>query len=203
MISYSFIQEMFKTVLGKSKAIQGRFHVCPKFGIELNTDTLGEILVDVFKGAVNTGPKYPLALMMPPSQSGDFDQPGWNRYRVTMFFFKQTGIDSLNKTQNPNSTTGTSMHTIPQDWQDMERVAKNFVKVLNEVLRKGRVKTVNVDRNPMNISPVSLISNDRASGVKLDFFLNISDGCLLEDYTQEDVDGLEISVADPHPEHKL
>lgn len=205
MISYPFIQDLFKNILTYSKGIQGRFYVCPKYGHEINSDNLNEVIKDVVKATDK--PKYPLALLMPPVSWGDFTQNTgeWETYKLIMFFLKTTYYDSNNQIQTINVNTQTSMHTVPQDWHDMKRCAVNFVRALNKVTRdrgliQNKFRIVQKDRN---INPVSFIGTDRVAGVRLDFNVEMFLGCEVEDYNEGDIPNITIPVDDSHPEHKL
>lgn len=208
MISYPFIESFFRNVLSMSKGIQGRFHICPKYGMEINSDQLNEVLEEAVKPVL--GKKYPLVLMMPPRSQGKFTEKGgeWERYRAVMFFLTTTYYDGNNQIKNQNKATGTSMHTVPQDWHDMKRCATNFIKVVDQVQKERGLITDtfrlggNNDQERM-IDPVSFIGVDRTSGVRLDFSFSLFNGCELEDYNQSDISSIIIPAADPHPEHKL
>jgi len=208
MISYPFIEALFRNVLEKSKGIEGRFHTCPKMGIEINTDQLREVLDDTVKPI--PGKKYPLVLMMPPRSQGKYTEKGgeWEKYQITLFFLTTTYYNGNNQVKNPNAGTGTSTHTIPQDWHDMKRCAMNFIRVLNTVQKtKGLVSNMfriggDADQGRM-IDPISLIGVDRASGVRLYFTCSLYNGCDMEDYDESEINSITIPDADPHPEHKL
>lgn len=209
MTSYPFIESFFRNVLAMSKGIQGRFHLCPKFGVEINSDQLNEVLEDTVKPV--TGKKYPLVLMMPPRSQGRFTEMGgeWEKYRAVLFFLTTTYYDGNNQVKNQNKATGTSMHTVPQDWHDMKRCAINFIKVVDRVQKeKGLIKTTfRMGGTPGDhermMDPVSFVGADRLSGVRLDFSFSLFTGCELEDYNESDISSIIIPAADPHPEHKL
>lgn len=208
MTSYPFIKSFFTNVLAKSKGIQGRFHLCPKYGVEIGSDQLDEVLKDEVRAVV--GRKYPLALMVPPRSQGKFTDGGgeWEKYRAVMFFLNTTYYTGNNQVKAPNAATGTSTHTVPQDWHDMKRCAINFLKVLDQVQRqKGLIQSTfrlggNNEQERM-IDPVSFVGPDRASGIRLDFTFSLFTGCDLEDYNPADITLIIIPPADEHPEHKL
>ncbi|MVT11370.1 hypothetical protein [Chitinophaga tropicalis] len=208
MTSYPFIEAFFRNVLEKSKGIQGRFHLCPRYGLEINSDQLEEVLKDDVRP--DTGRKYPLVLMMPPRSQGRFTAPEgeWEKYRCVLFFLTPTYYTGNNQVKVPNKTTGTSTHTVPQDWHDMKRCAVSFLRVLDKVqIQKDLVQSTfrlggSQDQERM-IDPVSFIGSERISGIRLDFTFSLFVGCELEDYNQEDINSITIPEADPHPEHKL
>lgn len=206
MTSYPFIKDLFTNVLQKSKAIEGRFFICPKSGNEINSDDLGQVLTDVTTQL--TTKKYPLVLMMPPRSKGviHYNQAEFKRYFISLFWLKTTYYDSNNQISNLNPNTQTSMHTVPQDWHDMERCAQSFLRVIDKLQRNGSNGLLNMFRLPVLekiFAPVSLIGVDRASGVRSDFAVDLLSGCELEDYLTEDISLIEIPDADSHPEHDL
>ncbi len=202
MISYPFIEDLFKGILQHSNAIKGRFHVSYKYGAqEINSDLLGEVLKDV--QAVR---KYPLAMMIAPRSRGQYKSKAlnmWDRYRITMFFVKPSFYDSNNQVSFPNPNTGTSLHSVQMDWQDMRRCAINFLKQLDN-LQSGGGRVFRIAREDDTlIHPLSIVGADRVSGVRLDFDLELWMECVLEDYDEFiNWDLLNISM-DSHPEHAL
>lgn len=207
MISYPFISELFTNVLLKSKAIEGRFYMCPKWGSEINSDELGQVIKDLVipPGTVK---RYPLALMMPPASNAKYvDKNGeWESYRAKMFFLTTTYYTGTNQPKSPNPNTKTSTHTIIQDWHDMKRPAQNFIRVLDMVQRSNsliRDKFRLDQHRDRMISPVTMVGDDRASGVMLDFLFSVFIGCEIEDYDEADISSIEIPEADSHPEHQL
>lgn len=207
MISYPYIQDLFKNILAKSRGVQGRFFVCPKNGTEINSDELGQIIQDLVIPA-RLEKKYPLALMMAPQSFGKYtDKKGeWEKYRIMMCFLTTTYYSATNQTMTPNPNTKTSTHTIPQDWHDMKRCAVNFITVLDRFTRsQGLINsTFRLDQERDRIvTPVSEIGADRASGVRLEFMASLFIGCEIEDYDEADILSIEVPALDSHPEHQL
>ncbi len=204
MRSYPFLIDLFKNVLQKSKAIEGRFYVSSNAGQEINSDVLGQVISDTLTQVQEK--KYPIAMMMPPVSRGEskYNQQEFERYSISMFFLKTTYYDSQNQVSNPNPNTGTSMHTIPQDWHDMKRCATAFMRVLDKMQRsESMLSYFRLDTGEKFFKPVSNIGIDRASGIKLDFQVQLFTGCEIEDYDVNDISTITIPVADPHPEHSL
>lgn len=203
MLSYPFINDLFKAVLAASAAIQGRFHICPKGGTEINSDELGEVIQDLVQSRTEGAPRYPMALLMPPRATGSYSRAdGWDEYSITLFFLKQSYVNSENQTQDPNPNTGTSMHTVPQDWHDMKRCAVGFMRAL-DLLQRRNTGAWRITPRSRTTTPVTKVGIDGASGVRLDFYLQLFIGCDLEDYTQEDLTGLILPTTDSHPQHQL
>lgn len=207
MRSYPFIAELFKNVLIKSRAIEGRSFVCPKQGREINSDELGQVIQDLVI-AERLEKKYPLALWMPPTAYGVYTDPKgeWERFTITGFFLNPAYYSGINQTLSPNASTRTSTHTIEQTWHDMKRCAVNFITVLDRFSRtEGLVKNkFRIDQNREKIiTPVSEIGIDKASGVRLDFAFALMIGCELEDYSESDIESITVPLDDSHPEHQL
>lgn len=202
MLSYLFLQETFKAVLEKSSTIQGRFHFCPKFGAEINSDQLGEVIAELFQGNQPVT-RYPMALAMPPRSTGGYNKTdAWDEYSFSIFFLKQSFVDSQNKVQWPNTTTRTSMHSVEMDWHDMKRAAVGFMRALDILQRKQTDSTRSWrTKGQSYTSPVSYIGTDRAAGIRLDFTIQLFIGCELVDYTTNDIKLITLPAADSHPEH--
>ncbi len=179
MTDYPYIQDLFKGILTQSKAIKGRFYIGHRYGLqEINSDLLGEVLKQ-FSGA----DKYPLVLMAPPHSRGlvTIDGADWERYRIILFFMKTTYYGVGNQV-NPN--TATSITTVLSDWHDMKRCAINFVRALCTVQRSNKQTLHRVPGNQVLYVPLSAIGADNASGVKVDFDIDIWPGCTVEDYSE-------------------
>lgn len=207
MISYPFIQELFTNVLSKSRAIRGRLFLCPKLGTEINSDELGAIIDDLVVPD-RLEKKYPLALLMPPTSYGQYTAKNgeWEKYRFTMFFLTTTYYSGTNQTMNPNPSTKTSKHTVPQDWHDMKRCAGAFIYVLNKFVKdQGLILNsfrLDQERDKV-ITPISEIGFNRVSGVRIEFMGSVFIGCELEDYDADEIASIEVPEADSHPEHQL
>jgi hypothetical protein len=199
MISYPFISSLFTNILLKSRAIEGRFYVCPKMGYEINSDVLGQVLTDLV--LTNTGKKYPLVLMMPPRMSGNYRAKKYEfvSYNITMFFLKTTYYGT-GSAINPN--TNTSTHSIQDDWTDMQRCAVSFFSVVNSLQAFTNYSQFRLGSREIPIQPISEIGIDRASGVRCDFEFLLPYGCEpLEDYDESDIELITVPVGDGHPEH--
>ena len=197
MVSYPYIQDLFTAILKQSKTIQGRFHMSYRYGAqEINSDELGELV------SVISEKKYPLALMPPPTSRGEINstkEGDWERYRIIIFFVKTSFYGEGNKV---NYNTNTSTHTILHDWHDMKRAAYAFKRKLEFIQRNSKgLSKHRVPNNQCLCFPVSTNGNDRVSGVKFDFDLDLYIGCPPnEDYDHFDIPEIK---DDSHPEHKL
>lgn len=201
MIAYAYILDLFTAVLNKSHAIKGRVYYAPHLGSEINSDELDQVIKDVVKPEQKT--KYPLALIMPPASNGGAN--GWSYYPITMYFLKQSFISGLNQQQNKNVNTNTSQHAIWQDWHDMRRCAEAFTDALKKVTKNRLNSAIQISADKRQVSPVTFVGADRASGVMLQFQVSIfNDGCFdIEDYDFEDLVNFPLPAHDSHQEHKL
>jgi hypothetical protein len=184
MITYSFISDLFTTVLQQSSTIQGRFFVSGRNGQEINSDILGQVLTDATTQVQVQ--KYPLAMMAAPVSRGTFEKmDGWLPLRCTIFFLRTTYYDA-NGIAEVNPNTQTSMRPVLSDWSEMAAVAIDFVRVLNSLMRVGGIGTFfRLDRDAQNMTPVSTVGIDRVSGVRLDFNVSLFLGCEIIDYPSD------------------
>lgn len=207
MIGLPFISELFKNVLERSRGIQGRFFYLAAKGAELDASDFDQVIKDQFDRP-NEKP-YPAAFMLPPISEGIFTDPKgeWEKYSIRIFFLATQFTDGNNEIRDPNEATGTSTHQIIYDQHDMGRCARNFILVLDMVMR-DRVRMLIRDKirlstDPKRIIPVSYVSASQLAGVQIDFDIAVMNACSLEDYISEDVAAIAIPDLDPHPEHNL
>ena len=193
--SYQYIQDLFTSIFENSKNIAGRFHVSHHYGAqEINSDNLGELLTDV------TNKKYPLVVLTPPTSRLIKPDSDWEYYRIILFFVT-TSYYGDGKPINFNTRTG--LHTVLQDWQDMKRCAKGFLAQLKSLERVSQGREFRLPNKEMYIHPISIISQDRISGVRLDFDLVLyTNSCEPIDDYNELIKTMPI-LTDSHPEHKL
>lgn len=207
MISYPFINDLFKNIFSKSKGIQGRFFISRKIGQELMASDWDDILKDEY--VQNPEKKFPVAVMMPPIAYGIFNDTvagGWKNYRISIFFLKQSYQNAAGQISMVNKNTLTSTHIVLYDWHDMDRCAENFLKSLNYVIKKNMLYTDSIrvdDRVQKYITPVSEIGAKRLSGVRLDYCVQLFGQCdEVEDYVDADLDVVTIPERDSHPIHQ-
>ncbi len=200
MTGYPFIRELFTNVLQKSKAIGGRFHLCPRSGAEFNNPTLEDII-----GPTITAQKFPLVAMMPPTMRGDtkFNSAAYQDVNCVLFFLTGSYIGPQGQALDPNPLTGTSQHQIYHDWHDMKRAAEDFVRVLDRLQRTTTLKNyfrLTGDQDKI-YHPVSIVGAERASGIRLDLACQLFVGCEIEDYSMENLSEIIIPAPDSHPNH--
>ena len=203
MLSYPFIQGVFQSILDKSLLIDGRLHVCPKWGGEVNNINIDEVIPN----ALPNRPKYPCALLMPPSSTGvyqyDDNQSNQGVYEINLVFITGATHTQQNAIAKPNEALQ-SAHTIPETWHDMRRCAVSFLRVLQElIVAQNLSNDIYVsDRTLPEIHPITTIGNDQVSGVLLRFKLGVSTGCGVEDYPDDYTTAITLPTAtDVHPLH--
>lgn len=199
MLGYPYIEALFKAILSQSMVMQGRFHVCPHFGSELNTTNLEDVLkatMDDYKQK-----EYPLAIMLPPHSSGYYTEENIrDSIEIVMYFLSSTYRTRKNQIQSINPDSLVSTHRIIYDWHDMKRCAISFLKVL-QGLSVGNPFNIS-DREKQRIDPITTIGNDAVSGVMVSFTLNINELCELEDYPADFETKITLpDASDLHPEH--
>jgi len=199
MLSYPYIESVFKSVLAQSFVMQGRFYSSPHFGSELNTSNLEQVLERAIGNYKSK--EYPLCLMLPPRSMGDYTSDHFkDEYQITLYFLTSTYRTTKNQIKVPNTDALVSQHPIVFDWHDMKRCAVNFIKVLSELSIGQRFFIGN--RQVAVIDPISTIGNDNVSGVMITFNLIINELCALEDYTEDYTSKIILpEPSDIHPEH--
>jgi len=208
MLGYPFIEDLNRSVLLQSAAIQGRFFLCPLGGQELNQPSLEEVVKATFDGKGLQKKEYPLVIMMPPYSSGDYGKKQyWKNYSISMYFLQQHGAD-LPGGAGPmamNPSNGMSNHTVIQDWHDMERVALDYFFVMRQLVTGKNLSTYYrvSDKEEVSCSPVSMIGNDRTNGVLLQYGASVfMDHCAGPvDYPANFSQIINISTTDSHPNH--
>ena len=210
MIGYPYIQQLFQTVLNRSLVIGGNFYVCPKWGSELSNPDITEAL-PIGATSIAGKTKYPAALLMPPPKEGNFEYVGNSRssgtslydiYDIRMLFVGNAVNTGENQPSTPNAI-GTSQHTIPMMWHDMDRVAQNFLSVLQTILASLGGNVIIWDAVVPRIKLITDLGSDQVSGVMLMFKLAMFSGCAIEDYAA----GWQTAIVAPalvdsHPLHE-
>lgn len=180
----SYLSNIIAAVVGQSKTLQGRFILAAGYGNDLNAGTLNDVFTQVV-GGISTVQKYPLCAMMPPSIIERDYSKGWDAYRFVLFFINQS-FNTGNGISNIDPNTNTSQHTIPQDWAEMDKCARDFRVVINNVIfAKGLLGQVRENQQHKEYGDfVSLQGNDGTSGVALTCYFDIWNGanCEISDY---------------------
>lgn len=193
---------IIEAILKKSKVIQGRFHVAPGEGSELNTNALDEMVTDMLGSITTTGKKYPLSLMLPPVEIVNEAKPGWSRFKVRLFFLtSKSSVDGQLK--NLHGRSNTSGHTTMMDWKDMRECSQDFIKAFEYTLKKHNAldKIRPVDSEPIFVERYTKLGNDKANGVSISMAIDLYMPCETEDYNNADLDSLTLNLGNIHPLH--
>jgi len=195
---YAIIQAIFD----KSKVIEGRFHIAPGEGSELNTNQLDQIVVDML-GAITESKKFPLVMGLPPVEIINPSNPGWSRFKMKLLFL--TPFESnqgLIKMHNRNNNT--SGHPIHYDWKDMRECAQDFISAFEYVVRKAGAmdKIRPVDSESLFIDRHTKLGNDKCNGVSITISVDIYLPCEMADYRTNELDAIQVNLGNIHPIHK-
>lgn len=165
---------IFKSILNKSKTIQGNYHVAPDYGHEINTANLNAYMNDEKYGAsLQQYKKYPMCVCIIPRIVQKQESLGdpmidYNHYHLA--FLTQTNQDSNNNIKM-RDRTGRSAHHIWFDWSDMKKCAEDFLYHLNKVLRKPEIASLLMARldKVRVFKEVHNVGNDLVSGYIVSF----------------------------------
>ncbi|RFM30034.1 hypothetical protein [Deminuibacter soli] len=206
---------LFKQLLLQSSVMQGRYHVSPDYGYDLNTNNLGAYISDPASGSKTPLQKYPLCVCITPrSRLVKVNGADWEQFSFTLFFLCKSFVSGTNQLKAPDAATNTSKHQVWEDWKDMKECAGNFWVLLQQVILKSAallkgvpvsmrsVLNVDFDR-PAEIARISRFGSDDITGVSLQFLINMyADGCQLNDYPDDVLNKITVPPLEIHPIHK-
>lgn len=201
-----FLYELFKNILTASKTIAGRFVVAEGYGNDLNSNSFDNIITDAL-GQLSTPQKYPVAILLPPIELVANRGIGWSRFKLRMFFLSTTYNSGANEIMGISVGTNTSTHEIKHTWKDMRQCAGEFRDVLNALVRERELVSYLREAEDATdmYERVSLMNNDRVSGVSLSFEMDLFRGCLapyeFNDYQIDDLQEIIIPTIDSHQYH--
>jgi hypothetical protein len=208
---YDRDEGLFKQIVKNSFVLEGRYHIAPHFGHELNTGNLEQYFKDPASGMADVGQKYPCMVCMAPKSRQLYENGTINeQFFFNTFFLCLTGRTSLNQFKTPDYDTNVSAHYLWYDWQDMKGVADSFIEALCKIIRTRITSdgirlssTVHLERSSINISRLSKFNNDKVSGISLSFSMNIFGGtCEILDYANGSIENMPIPSSIIHPSHK-
>lgn len=190
---YDREQGLFKEILNKSIVMQGRYHVSPSHGNDLNTSNLETYIKDPASGLSDVNQKYPICCCMTPrSRYVNFPGSRWEEFIFNMYFVCTTFKTGDNKIKSRDTDTNTSAHYIWYDWSDMKEAAANFIEVIKITLkRKIEVDgvlvplgtMVRIDTTGAIFNRLTKFNNDQLSGVSLTFPMYLeASACATPDY---------------------
>lgn len=210
---YDKEQGLFKKILNQSSVIEGRYHVSPSGGQDLNADNLDSFINDPKYGLSDPAQKYPLCVCMTPrSKFSNINHQRWEEFWFSLHFLTKTNVTADNQIKSLNKDTNTSGHHVWYDWQDMKNCADDFVEVLRMLLRTTQI----VDGAPLNLhayfafdinnsvfTRLTKFNNDQVSGVSVAITLFMYRGeCGAADYPKNIYTSIDMPPADIHPSHK-
>lgn len=201
MIQELFIYDrergLFKEILNKSIVMQGRYHVSPTHGNDLNTNNLETYIKDPANGLIDVKQKYPICVCMTPrSRYVNFSGGRWEEFIFNLYFVCTTFRTGTNQIKSRDPGTNTSAHPVWYDWQDMKEAAMNFLEVLKLTLKKQievdgmlvPLRTmVNEDISSAIFNRLTKFNNDVLTGVSVSFPMYLeAKSCETPDYVAID-----------------
>lgn len=204
---------LFKELLKHSSVMQGRYHIAPGYGSELNTGNIDAIIKDPAIGLTDAGQKYPCCVCMTPvSNIVERNGSQWERFVFNLYFLCTTYYTGDNQVKQPDPGTGVSTHHVWYDWKDMVECGHNFMKLLDTVIRRKYVVIdekeqplglyFNLDNQPHTVKRLSKFNNDRLSGCGISFvaYMHVG-GCDIQDYADDVLDKIAMPPTTIHPIH--
>lgn len=203
---YDRDQGLFKQILKHSTVIEGRYHVSPSYGHDLNTDNLNSFLKDEKFGLTTPDQKYPICVCLPPRSSLKHtpESIGFQEEIVfDLFFLCRANFTGQNRVKMPDRATGTSGHHPWYDWKDMKEVAMEFMSALYRITRKKLRSAMMIEIHDMPLRRYTNVGVDAVNGVGLSFRVNfIQSTCELNDYPEDVIDQITLPDSNLHPHHK-
>lgn len=215
MLSELFLYDrdhgLFKEILNKSTVMEGRYHVSPNYGRDLNSGNLQSFFEDPKYGVNVEKQRFPIAVCMTPqSRFTKINEQRWEEFWFSIYFLTKSYNTADNQVKDKHPDSGLSSHHIWYDWQDMKNCADAFLQVLKMQMKKEITldfKTtplrtqVQFDENVASFNRVSLFGNAGLTGVTVNFTVFMFKGnCSLQDYPV--TDGIIIPNPIIHPLHK-
>lgn len=201
---------VFKNILIKSSIIEGRYHLSPDYGFDLNTDNLNTFFKDDKFGVSNATQKYPIAVCITPrSFIGKDDNGNFETYVYSIFFLTKENQTGQNQMKSMDGATGKSAHHVWYDWSDMKRVADDFITMLPKVLKLNAAKIglMSFDDNIIPVKRITRVNNDILNGVGITIGITVrKDICLMNDYglvTPAEIVLPDYNTNPIHPKHKM
>lgn len=206
---YSKDDGLFKSILNESTTFQGRYHVSPNYGHDLNANNLDSYLKDPAYGVMAPVQKYPICVCITPT-SRIFPVNGndWEEFYFALYFLQRTYVDGKNQVKQPDKDTGRSTRRVEEDWKQMKEKALEFRGVLKQSLKQTVVfdstqvvlpQIIRCD-DEVRVSRVTKYNNDNLSGVGIVFKISMYVGlCDLIDYSAQILDNLQIRWPDSGP----
>lgn len=198
MLSELFLYDrdagLFKEMLKQDKVIEGRYHVSPNYGHDLNTGNLDSFLKDPAYGLTDPKQKYPICVCMTPKSGFTLiNMQKWEVFYFHIFFLclsQRTGDNQIKKVDRDTNTSGQFTW---YDWNDMKLCASDFLEVLKKVIKTKKSGEIplrsflHVEFEKAVVTRLTKFSNDKVNGVSLSFIAQMStDACTLKNYDSID-----------------
>lgn len=173
---YTFLESIANVI----PTVQNRFLVVEGGAGDLNADNSDDAIIGNSVNQTTWQKKYPCAVLMPPLEVGRNRQKNTTRYQLTMYFLTTTYADGMNATKSINVQTNTSKVSIKEDWSQMKSAAEDFMATMRNTFYTDLTVLDYirpVKSNEELYQRVSLANNDRLSGIRLIFELDVVIGC--------------------------
>ena len=183
---YGQRKSIFKGLAEASPTLQGRYHVSPNYGYDLNTNNLQKFIKDPLYGLSAVNQKYPICVCMTPkSRPTRINGMRWEKIFFSLYFLRKSFITGDNQIDTPDDFVNTqSQLLIEQDWSEMKNVAVTFLFGLEDhldgstteiivgksILYKG---VLNIE-DKSDIIRLSRFNNDDLTGVQLNVIMNLN-----------------------------
>jgi hypothetical protein len=176
--------------------VEGRAYVLPKGVADLNSEGLGQLVLDTVNATRNE--RYPCIVVAPPN--GAFSPDVLNRtsvdtHRLTIGFFTTSFVNGDGSVKSPNKNTNTSTHHISDDWNDMLKEAKFFLAILKQAMDGQEVKTINLNspKDKLDYTAHTNLGDKRLSGVFMQLWFNVVSDCPTNAKTKFDANPITIT----------
>lgn len=156
--------KLFHNILKESNVILGHYFISASNGLDINSNNFDTVDPDWTKK------QYPLAVCMIPKSTEDTILPSHVETMVfTLVFLRQTYVPQ------PTDT----VLKIVDAWEDCEAMVKSgrqFMYALGRTISKNKNlrNKVSIVQGPIDITRVTRISQDRASGAVLVFKIQLT-----------------------------
>ena len=125
---------LFKEILKQSVVINGRYHLCPDYGHELNTGNLNQYFKDEATGLTDVA-KYPCCVCITPNSNlTNYNQQKGESFVFQLYFLTLAKRTADNQIRAMDRDTLTSMQHTWYDWLEMKNCAASFLETLHKVL---------------------------------------------------------------------
>lgn len=210
---YDSEKGLFKEILKKSSVMEGRYHVSPNSGQDLNTDNLSTFLNDPAKGLAGPSQKYPISVCVTPrSRFTRINGQRWEEFWFSLYFLTSSFTTGDHQIKDNNPDTNTSGHHVWYDWQDMKNCADEFLEVFKLQIKRIIVRDnkdvvlkslIQFDSNNTVFSRLTKFNNDKLSGVNVNFTVFLYAGeCGVNDYPSDVATSVVIPPFTIHALHK-